>query len=212
MQKVIILDRDGVINVDSKNYIKSPAEWQPLPGSLEAICNMNQLGYTVAIATNQSGIGRGLFSIQDLAAIHQKLLTAVTTAGGKILKINYCPHIPADNCLCRKPKPGLLLNLFAEFNIQPKQHEVFFVGDALRDLQAAQAANCQPILLKTGVGMHTMQILQQLAKTSLTPNQANAATKSLLSTESRPSIELANPQSIPVFADLAAFANSLSST
>ncbi|HKI75221.1 MAG TPA: HAD-IIIA family hydrolase, partial [Pseudomonadales bacterium] len=107
--KLVILDRDGVINFDSPDYIKSPEEWTPIPGSIEAIARLNQHGYRIFVATNQAGIARGKLTLSDLHAIHQKLLDAVTAAGGAIAGIEYCPHHPDDHCDCRKPAPGMLL-------------------------------------------------------------------------------------------------------
>lgn len=150
MDKTIILDRDGVINFDSKEYIKSPEEWYPIPGSLEAIGKLTKAGYQVAIATNQSGIARGYYTLATLAAIHYKLVQAVENMGGKITLICFCPHGPDDQCLCRKPKPGLLHEIATRLQIT--LHNIPVVGDSKRDLEAALAVNAQPILVKTGNG------------------------------------------------------------
>ena len=146
--KLVILDRDGVINHDSVHYIKSPAEWKPLPGSLEAIARLNQAGYRVVVATNQSGVGRGLFDMDTLNAIHEKMHRAVQGAGGRIDAIFYCPHAPDANCGCRKPKPGLFERIAACYNIDLAN--VYAIGDTLRDVKAAVAAGARPLLVRTG--------------------------------------------------------------
>jgi len=146
--KLIILDRDGVINHDSDDFIKSPEEWRPIPGSLEAIARLTQWGYRVVVATNQSGIGRGLFDMGALNAIHDKMMKAVTQAGGRIDAIFFCPHAPDDGCECRKPKAGLLREIAARYNVSLSG--VPCVGDSLRDLQAAVAAGAQPVLVLSG--------------------------------------------------------------
>ena len=152
--QILILDRDGVINQDSDDYIKSPEEWMPIPGSLEAIAHFNQLGIKVVVATNQSGVGRGLFTLDTLAAIHQKMQAMLKAAGGHIDGVYFCPHHPDDGCDCRKPKPGLLLQIQRDFNIDLTQAIV--VGDSLRDIQAAQAVGAYPMLVKTGKGERTL--------------------------------------------------------
>jgi len=151
--KLIILDRDGVINKDSDLYIKSPDEWVPLPGSLEAIARLNQWGYRVVVCTNQSGIGRGLFGMDTLNAIHEKMIKAAAHAGGAIDAIFYCPHTNNDNCNCRKPKPGMLEEIASRYNVPLAGVPV--VGDALRDLQAALAVGARPLLVLTGKGQKT---------------------------------------------------------
>ncbi len=148
--KLIILDRDGVINHDSDAYIKSPDEWRPIAGSLEAIARLNKAGYRVAVATNQSGVGRGLFDLATLGAIHAKMQHLVAEAGGRIDAVFFCPHGPDAQCACRKPAPGLMHEILKRFDIEPGQ--VITVGDSLRDLQAAQAAGCAAILVRTGKG------------------------------------------------------------
>ncbi|WP_194724546.1 D-glycero-beta-D-manno-heptose 1,7-bisphosphate 7-phosphatase [Noviherbaspirillum malthae] len=151
--KLIILDRDGVINHDSDDFIKSPEEWVPIPGSLEAIARLNQAGYRVVVATNQSGIARGLFNIVTLNAIHQKLHTAAHQAGADIDAIFFCPHLADDNCDCRKPKPGMLQDIAARFDVNLRG--VPTVGDSLRDLQAGFVVGCVPYLVLTGKGEKT---------------------------------------------------------
>lgn len=148
--KLIILDRDGVINYDSDEYIKSPDEWAPIPGSLEAIARLNRAGYTVVVATNQSGVGQGLFDLNTLQKIHEKMQQEVARVGGKIDEIFFCPHTPGDHCDCRKPKPGLLLEIAKKFHHDLKN--VPAVGDSLRDIEAAQAVGAQPVLVRTGKG------------------------------------------------------------
>ncbi len=150
MKKLILLDRDGVINFDSSDYIKSPEEWIPIPGSLEAIAELTRKGFTIAVTTNQSGVGRGYYSLETLAAIHDKMLKSIHALGGEIAAIFYCPHTPEDHCECRKPKPGLLLQARDYFACDLKG--VWAVGDSKRDLDAAVAVGCQPVLVKSGNG------------------------------------------------------------
>ena len=151
--KLVILDRDGVINYDSRQFIKSPAEWRPIPGSIEAIARLNQAGYRVVVATNQSGIGRGLFDMDTLNAIHDKMHRAVHEAGGRIDAIFYCPHAIDAGCNCRKPKTGMLERIANCFNIDLPGTPA--VGDSLRDLQAASAVGAIPLLVMTGKGTQT---------------------------------------------------------
>lgn len=150
---IIILDRDGVINQDSDDFIKSPDEWIPIPGSLEAIARLNHAGFNVFVATNQSGIGRGLFDLETLHAIHQKFLQALQKHGGRIEAILFCPHTPDDNCDCRKPKPGLYQEIAAR-NYQSLK-DVYVLGDSFRDLEAAIAVSAKPVLVQTGKGERT---------------------------------------------------------
>jgi D-glycero-D-manno-heptose 1,7-bisphosphate phosphatase len=150
---LIILDRDGVVNYDSDQFIKSPDEWLPIPGSLEAIARLTQSGYLVVIATNQSGLGRGLFDMDALNAIHEKMLKAVSAAGGNIAAFFYCPHTADSDCKCRKPNHGMFNDISDRFNIDLQG--VPAIGDSLRDLEAALAAGCQPILVLTGKGEKT---------------------------------------------------------
>jgi len=175
--KLIILDRDGVINIDSPDFIKSPEEWLPIPGSLKAIARLNQAGFIVLIASNQSGIGRGLFSSDMLEQIHQKMITQLALVGGKIDGFYICSHSPQDNCDCRKPKPGLLHQIAKEYHLDFGQQPVYCVGDSLRDLQSAQAAFCTPILVGTGNGTKTHSTLpNELQKTLFYPDLAQATT------------------------------------
>ena len=151
--KLVILDRDGVINVDSAKFIKNPAEWKPIPGSLEAIARLNHMGYRVVVASNQSGVGRGLFDMGTLNAINDKMYRALAHVGGRIDALFYCPHAADSNCDCRKPKPGMLIDIGQRFNVDLAG--VPSVGDALRDLQAAHAVGAQPMLVLTGKGKQT---------------------------------------------------------
>ena len=155
MKKLVILDRDGVINFDSAQFIKSPAEWKPIPGSPEAIAKLNQAGYRVVVATNQSGVGRGLFDMDTLNAIHEKMHKTVAAAGGRIDAIFYCPHAADAGCNCRKPKPGMFQRIAAVYNAELKG--VPAIGDSLRDLQAAARAGASPILVLTGKGEKTQE-------------------------------------------------------
>jgi D-glycero-D-manno-heptose 1,7-bisphosphate phosphatase len=148
--KAIVLDRDGLINRDSENYIRSPNDWQPLPGSLEAIAALKKNGWKVAIATNQSGLARGLFNISVLDAIHQKMRSELQVRGGAIDHIEYCPHGPDDGCNCRKPQPGMFLSIARCFGV-PLQG-VPIVGDSARDIQAAISVGARPILVLSGNG------------------------------------------------------------
>ncbi|RTL55807.1 MAG: D-glycero-beta-D-manno-heptose 1,7-bisphosphate 7-phosphatase [Rhodocyclaceae bacterium] len=151
--KLVILDRDGVINHDSDQYIKSPDEWKPIPGSPEAIARLNQAGYRVVVSTNQSGVGRGLFDMDTLNAIHEKMVRTIAQVGGKIDAIFFCPHTADDKCGCRKPKPGMLEEIATRYNTVLS--EVPVIGDSLRDLQAAVAVGAQPMLVLTGKGEKT---------------------------------------------------------
>ena len=162
--KLVILDRDGVINQDSANFIKSPNEWVPIAGSLEAIALLNQSGFRVAVATNQSGISRGLFDMTTLNSIHDKMHRELAMVGGRLDAIFYCPHAADDQCECRKPAPGMIEEIGLRFSMDLKS--VPAVGDAFRDLQAYASAGCQPILVLTGKGEAT------LATSKLSPEQA----------------------------------------
>ena len=152
-KKLVILDRDGVINADSDEFIKSPDEWIALPGSLEAIARLNQAGWRVVVATNQSGIGRGLFDMAALNAIHAKMHRALAAHGGRIDGVFFCPHTAADGCDCRKPKPGMLDAIVRRFDVDPRLTPV--VGDAGRDLVAGAALGMPLHLVLTGKGQQT---------------------------------------------------------
>jgi len=155
MMKLAILDRDGVVNYDSDLYIKSPAEWRPIPGSIEAIARLNQGGYRIAIASNQSGIGRGLFDMATLNAINDKMMEMVFRHGGRIDAIFFCPHTPDDDCNCRKPRTGMYEEIATRFHTELKG--VPCIGDMLKDLQSAEAVGAQPILVLTGKGRKTQE-------------------------------------------------------
>lgn len=180
---LLILDRDGVINEDSVDYIRSPGDWQPIPGSIEAIAAVSRAGFQIAVATNQSALGRGYLSLEDLEAIHAMLCQAVEEEGGRIAGIFYCPHLPNAGCNCRKPATGLLEAIARELG-EPLQG-AWFIGDSLRDLQAGEAAGCQPVLVKTGSGMGTLRTLRGTR------------------------VALKNPGDIPVYENLAAAAAAL---
>ncbi len=152
--KLIILDRDGVLNQDRDDFVKSEDEWIPLPGSMDAVALFKQAGYTVVIATNQSGIGRRYFSMQDLNEMHEKMHRLANEAGGSIDGIWFCPHTDADRCSCRKPKPGMVEDILNRFNTSARG--VYLVGDSLRDLQAIDAVGGLPVLVLTGKGKKTL--------------------------------------------------------
>lgn len=155
MTKLIILDRDGVINQDSDLYVRSVDEWIPIEGSIQAIADLSRNGYKIAVATNQSGLARGYFSLATLDAMHQKMTQLVTDAGGRVDAIFYCPHGPDDACLCRKPLPGMIHQILQHFG--PLQETPWLIGDSLRDLEAAWAVdNIHTALVKTGKGERTL--------------------------------------------------------
>jgi D-glycero-D-manno-heptose 1,7-bisphosphate phosphatase len=171
VKKLLILDRDGVINEESAAYVKSPEEWHPIPGSLEAIALLCQRGWKITIATNQSGVGRGYYDEATLSNIHNKMHLALDALGGKIHYVFYCPHHPETGCSCRKPKVGLLEQIAAQYNLPFPfhAHSIPFVGDSIRDLIAADAAGCLPILVLSGNGQKTLENLQK---------ESNASTES----------------------------------
>ena len=152
--KLVILDRDGVINYDSAQHIKSPNEWIPIPGSLEAIALLTQSGFRVVLATNQSGIARGLFDMATLITIHDKMYRALGQLGGRIDAMFYCPHTADANCDCRKPKSGMFEDIGRRFGVD--LNGIPSVGDSMRDLQAGAALGAQPILVRTGKGEATL--------------------------------------------------------
>ncbi|MEO8484997.1 MAG: D-glycero-beta-D-manno-heptose 1,7-bisphosphate 7-phosphatase [Betaproteobacteria bacterium] len=153
--RLIILDRDGVINHDSDQFIKTPDEWRPIPGSLEAIARLSHAGYRVAVCTNQSGIGRGLFDMATLNAIHNRMHRALALAGGRVDAVFFCPHTAEAHCECRKPHPAMIIEAGRRFGADLST--VPCVGDSLRDLQAADAAGARPILVLTGKGEKTLR-------------------------------------------------------
>lgn len=154
---LIILDRDGVINEESNAYIKTPDEWLPIPGSLEAIAKLNKAGFTVVVATNQSGLARGLYDEPTLKKIHSKMTVALAEHGAKVDGIFYCPHLPEDNCLCRKPQAGMFKEIAKHFD-EPLEQAIC-IGDSLRDIQAALTVKANPILVLTGNGHRTVDEL-----------------------------------------------------
>jgi D-glycero-D-manno-heptose 1,7-bisphosphate phosphatase len=153
--RVIVLDRDGVINHDSDQFIKAPDEWRPIPGSLEAVARLNHAGFRVVVATNQSGVGRGLLDIATLNAIHERMHKALAQVGGRIDAIFYCPHTADSQCECRKPKPGMLEEIGRRFNVD--MTGIPCIGDSPRDLAAAEAVGAQPMLVLTGKGEKTLR-------------------------------------------------------
>lgn len=171
--KLVILDRDGVINYDSDAYIKSPAEWVPIPGSLEAIARLHHVGFSVTVATNQAGVARGLFDLTALDAIHRRMRTAVEHAGGRLAGIFYCPHGPEDGCDCRKPQPGLLKQISKQLHVD--LHGVPVIGDALRDIEAAKRVNARPMLVLTGSGTKTLRDLHATQRVEIFADLATAA-------------------------------------
>ncbi len=170
--KLIILDRDGVINHDSDAFIKSPEEWRPIPGSLDAMARLSHAGFRVVVATNQSGIGRGLFDMATLIAIHEKMHRALAQAGGRVDAIFYCPHTADASCGCRKPKPGMLHEISQRYGVDLTG--VPCIGDSLRDLLCAQAVGAQPILVLTGKGEKTLREGEFPRQTVIYPDLAFA--------------------------------------
>lgn len=159
MNKLIILDRDGVINEDSDNYVRSVEEWLPVEGSIEAIAALSQAGFYIAIATNQSGLARGYFQPETLHLMHRKMTDLVESEGGRIDAIYFCPHGPHDACECRKPKPGMINKAIKQF--QQNASDVWVVGDSLRDIQAGEKAGCKTALVKTGKGNRTLKLIAE---------------------------------------------------
>ena len=155
MFKLIVLDRDGVVNEDSPTYVKSPDEWHAIGGSLAAIAKLQRYGYKVVVATNQSGIARHYFTTKTLALIHAKMMAQLEATGGHRIDIFICPHMPEDNCACRKPKAGMLLQAARQFDIDPK--EMLVIGDSMRDIMAAKACGATAVLVKTGNGEQTIK-------------------------------------------------------
>ena len=155
--KLIILDRDGVINYDSDDYVKSPQEWIPLPGSLEAIARLKQNGFTVAVVTNQSGISRGFYDESTLQAMHDKMRHLLADLGADVDLVLHCPHGPDDSCDCRKPLPGMFTEVARHFGLPLPFDNVYAVGDTWRDLQAAKTTGANPVLVKTGKGERTLK-------------------------------------------------------
>ena len=178
--KLVILDRDGVINHDSDQFIKSPEEWRPIPGSLEAIARMHHAGYRVVVATNQSGIGRGLLDMATLNAIHDKMHRALAVVGGRIDAIFFCPHTADAQCECRKPRCGMLKEIAVRFSVDLSG--VPCIGDSLRDLQCAEEVGAQPMLVLTGKGERTLREGSFPKNTLIFPDLA-FATSALLASD-----------------------------
>lgn len=181
--KLIILTRDGVINHGSDSLVKSVDEWQPIAGSLQAMGRLYQAGYTLVVATNQSGIAKGLYDVQTLHAIHAKMGRMLEQYGGQVDSIFFCPHSDEDNCMCRKPKDGLFRDIMTRY--QCSLEGVPAVGDTLRDIQAARSARAQPILVKTGKGERTLQKAppQELKDVPVYTNLAEVADAILAETD-----------------------------
>ncbi len=154
---LVMMDRDGVINEDSAEFIKSVEEWRPIPGSLEAIAALHRAGWRVAVVTNQSGVGRGLYDEPTLAQIHEHMRERVRAAGGELAGIYYCPHLPEDGCECRKPRPGMFRALERELGLAVAGAP--YVGDRLSDVEAAEAVGARPMLVRTGTGAATEALL-----------------------------------------------------
>jgi D-glycero-D-manno-heptose 1,7-bisphosphate phosphatase len=170
---LVVLDRDGVINRDSANYIRGPEQWLALPGSLQAIRRLTEAGFQIVVATNQSGLGRGLFNHEALAAIHQRMRAEVSAAGGQLAGIYFCPHHPNDGCDCRKPAAGLLRQIERDFAVSLAGRPV--IGDSARDLDAARAVAGRPILVRTGNGLDTEQNYPHLAEIEVYDDLSAAA-------------------------------------
>ena len=171
--RLVILDRDGVINYDSDAYVKSPEEWLPIPGGLEAIARLYKAGFTLVVATNQSGVARGLFDLTMLEAIHAKMSASIEAAGGKLAGIFVCPHAPWDNCDCRKPKPGLLRQIAERFHTSLRGVPV--IGDSLRDIEAAESVAARPLLVRSGHGEKTLESLGNRRRVEVFTDLAAAA-------------------------------------
>lgn len=153
--KAVILDRDGVINLDSSDYVKSAGEWSPIAGSPEAIARLTHAGYRVFVATNQAGIARGVFTTEHLIQMHEKMVEITRESGGEFTGIYFCPHHPDDNCACRKPRPGMLQQIAQDHDLD--LNNLPFVGDSVKDIEAAEAAGCRPVLVLTGNGEQTRE-------------------------------------------------------
>jgi D-glycero-D-manno-heptose 1,7-bisphosphate phosphatase len=163
--RLVILGRDGILNVYREDHVKSPDEWEPIPGALEAVARLNHAGWHTVIATNQSGIGRGMIDMASINAVHQRMMQCLAEVGGRLDAVFFCPHTPEDNCECRKPKPGLMKQIAQRYGIELRT--VPMVVDTLRDLQAARAAGCEPHLVRTGraaalTDAQVVEIVQQV--------------------------------------------------
>ena len=168
--KLIILGRDGILNLYRDDHVKSPEEWVPIPGALEAVARLNHAGWHTVVATNQAGIGRGMIDMASINAVHQRMMQRLAEVGGRVDAVFFCPHTPEDNCDCRKPKPGLMNQIAQRYGIEPRT--VPMVVDTLRDLQAARAAGCEPHLVRTGRAValtdaQVVEIVQQVPATEV---------------------------------------------
>lgn len=177
--RVLFLDRDGVINQDSPNYIKHPDEWVPIPGSIEAIARATRAGFRIIVLTNQSAVGRGLIDLDTLHAIHARMLSTVRNSGGRIDAVMFCPHRPDEHCECRKPMPGLLLEAASRLNVAPDS--TIMVGDKISDLKAAGAAGARAILVRTGLNDIPRDALASLATPPAVVDDLAAAVDLLIS-------------------------------
>lgn len=168
--RLVILGRDGILNVYRDDHVKAPDEWEPIPGALEAVARLNHAGWHTVVATNQSGIGRGMIDMASVNAVHQRMMQKLSEVGGRLDAVFFCPHTPEDNCECRKPKPGLMRQIAMRYGIEPRT--VPMVADTLRDLLAAHAAGCEPHLVRTGraaalTDAQVVEIVQQVPATEV---------------------------------------------
>jgi D-glycero-D-manno-heptose 1,7-bisphosphate phosphatase len=168
--RLVILGRDGILNVYREDHVKAPSEWEPVPGALEAVARLNHAGWHTVVATNQAGIGRGMIDMASINAVHQHMMHRLQEVGGRLDAVFFCPHTPEDNCECRKPKPGLMKQIAQRYGIEPRT--VPMVADTLRDLQAAAAAGCEPHLVRTGraaalTDKQVVEIVQQVPATEV---------------------------------------------
>jgi D-glycero-D-manno-heptose 1,7-bisphosphate phosphatase len=168
--RLVILGRDGILNVYREDHVKSPDEWEPIPGALEAVARLNHAGWHTVVATNQAGIGRGMIDMASINAVHVRMMQRLAEVGGRVDAVFFCPHTPEDNCDCRKPKPGLMNQIVQRYGIEPRT--VPMVVDTLRDLQAARAAGCEPHLVRTGraaalTDAQVVEIVQQVPTTEV---------------------------------------------
>ena len=170
--KYIILDRDGVINYDSNFYIKSPDEWNAIPGSLEAMAQLNRAGYHILIATNQSGVARGYYDLETLDQIHEKMQRELAAVGGVVDEIFFCPHHPDEKCPCRKPQPGMFYQMQKKYNLDLS--EIFFIGDNYSDVQVANVVGCKPLFVLTGKGEPLLEQHPELKSIKCFSNLAEA--------------------------------------
>ena len=168
--RLVILGRDGILNVYREDHVKSPDEWEPIPNALEAVARLNHAGWHTVVATNQSGIGRGMIDMASVNTVHQRMMQRLAEAGGRLDAVFFCPHTPEDDCDCRKPKPGLMKQIAQRYGIELRT--VPMVADTLRDLQAAHAAGCEPHLVRTGraaalTDKQVVEIVQQVPMTEV---------------------------------------------